>query len=230
MESLQADIGKLFVVWNLDADCAELQPMRSARGKREAARRSRRRARALPGRRARRVPRRGRRGDTKHRWPPAGCEQFTAALGRFASSDKRQVAALREARKRAQKWIDEAQRLLAERRKALDAQARRHARAPAEGAELGRRKRQRGARAVRRVSGGGRRPPASSAPPRSAQAGRDAASRRFARRGAPGCAAAASPSCSPRSRPPARPTPSAARPPTASPSTRCARPPRSSAR
>ncbi|MEO8604473.1 MAG: hypothetical protein ABI629_18015, partial [bacterium] len=51
----------------------------------------------------------------------SGLMEFTSALARFASSDKRQVAALREAGKRAVRWIEEGQNLLAQRRGGLDA-------------------------------------------------------------------------------------------------------------
>lgn len=117
MEGLQADIGKLFVVWNLDAACAEL----TAAERTEHAEKLRAEVAGahelyLVDARA---GFRGGRSDKKAR-AASGLDELTAALGRFASSDKRQVAALREASKRAQQWIAEAQRVLAERRKLLD--------------------------------------------------------------------------------------------------------------
>ena len=117
MEGLQADIGKLFVVWNLDAQCAEL----SAAERSEQAEKLRTEvagAHELYLVDARAAFRAGK-ADKKAR-AASGLEELTTALGRFASSDKREVAALREASKRAQQWIGEAQRVLAERSKVLD--------------------------------------------------------------------------------------------------------------
>jgi len=116
MEGLQADIGKLFVVWNLDADCAELTAEERAHHA-ETLRAEVAGAHELYLVDARAAFRGGRSGDAA----ATGLADLTAALGRFASSDKRQIAALREAAKRAQQWIDEAVRLLDERRKTLDA-------------------------------------------------------------------------------------------------------------
>jgi Dynamin family len=118
MDSLQADIAKLFVVWNLDADCAELS---AKERKREA---DKLRAEVAGAHElylvdARAATRAGHRNDAAVR-KASGLDEFMAALGRFASSDKRAVTALREAAKRALQWIAEAQRLLTERHKALD--------------------------------------------------------------------------------------------------------------
>ena len=96
IDSLQADIAKLFVVWNLDADCAELSAKERKPPGREAARRGGGRARALSGRRARGVPRRPRQGCAR-RARPAGS---TSSRRRSAASRRRtsaQVTALREA-------------------------------------------------------------------------------------------------------------------------------------
>jgi len=115
VHDLQADIGKLFVVWNLDAACADLTAEERAQhtatlrtdvaGAHEL---------YLVDARAAHT------GDTARR-DASGLAEFSAALGRFASSDKRQVTALREAGKRAAKWIGDAQAVLAQRRAALDA-------------------------------------------------------------------------------------------------------------
>lgn len=118
MENLQADIGKLFVVWNLDTDCAELaadERVRQAEKLREEVAG----AHELYLVDARAAFRAAQAKDEAAR-KASGVDEFTAALGRFASSDKRQVAALREASKRAHQWIGDAQRVFAERRKALD--------------------------------------------------------------------------------------------------------------
>ena len=118
VDSLRADIGKLFVVWNLDADCAELSKEETAR-QREWLRQEVTGAHELYLVDARAA---FRAAQTKNAaaLKASGLPEFTGALGRFASSDKREVAALREASKRAQQWIAEAQRLLAERRRALE--------------------------------------------------------------------------------------------------------------
>lgn len=119
MDDLQADIGKLFVVWNLDADCAELAADELARhadnlradvaGAHEL---------YLVDARAAFRAQQGRDGKALE---ATGLPEFSAALGRFASSDKRELVALREAGKRAMRWIDEAQEALAQRRTTLDA-------------------------------------------------------------------------------------------------------------
>lgn len=119
MEGLRADIGKLFVVWNLDADCAELAPEERAR-QADKLRAEVAGAHELYLVDARAAVRAGQAGDTAAR-AASGLPEFVAALARFASSDKRQVAALREAAKRAQHWIRDGQSLLGERRRVLDA-------------------------------------------------------------------------------------------------------------
>jgi len=118
MEGLQADIGKLFVIWNLDADCAELTD-EERRRQGEKLRAEVAGAHELYLVDARAAFRAGSKGDKAKR-VASGLDEFTAALGRFASSDKRQVAALREASKRALGWIEEAQRSFGERRNVLD--------------------------------------------------------------------------------------------------------------
>ena len=106
MHELESDIGKLFVVWNLDTDCAELsaeeraqhaeQLRRDVAGAHELAL-----VDARSGLRARLA------GDAGG-MAASGLDEFMAILAAFASSDKREVAALREAAKRADQWIDEA--------------------------------------------------------------------------------------------------------------------------
>jgi hypothetical protein len=118
VEALQADIAKLFVVWNLDADCAELSADERTR-QADTLRNDVAGAHELHLVDARAGFRARQSGDEAAQ-SASGLPAFTAALGRFASSDKRQVTALREAAKRAQRWIAEAQKLLAARRKALE--------------------------------------------------------------------------------------------------------------
>jgi hypothetical protein len=119
MEGLRADIGKLFVVWNLDADCAELSAAERAQHA-ERLRDDVAGAHELYLVDARAAFRAGQAGD-RAAIASSGLPDLTAALSRFASSDKREVASLREAAKRAQKWIDEAHGQLALRRAALEA-------------------------------------------------------------------------------------------------------------
>ncbi len=118
MDELQADIAKLFVVWNLDADCAELSDEERTR-QRDKLREDVAGAHELHLVDARAALRARQAGDVKAE-AKAGMKAFSDALGRFASSDKRQVTALREAAKRAEQWIDEGERLLATRRAALE--------------------------------------------------------------------------------------------------------------
>ena len=118
MGELQADIGKLFVVWNLDADCAELEADELARHG-ETLRAEVAGAHELflvDARAAFRAQQAGGRAAAS-----TGLAEFSDALSRFASSDKRELVALREAGKRAVRWIDEAQAALGQRRSGLDA-------------------------------------------------------------------------------------------------------------
>lgn len=116
MAGLESDIGKLFVVWNLDADCAELSQEERARHA-ETLRADVAGAHELHLVDARRALRdRGEGGDSSGK---SGLESFVAALGLFAASEKRQVAALREAAKRADRWLAEAEEALTRRREHL---------------------------------------------------------------------------------------------------------------
>jgi hypothetical protein len=119
MDGLQAEIGKLFVVWNLDADCAELEKDELARHA-ETLRADVAGAHELYLVDARAAFRAQQTGD-RAALTASGLPEFSAALGRFASSDKRELVALREAGKRAVRWIDDAQSALGARRSALDA-------------------------------------------------------------------------------------------------------------
>ncbi len=119
MDDLQADIGKLFIVWNLDADCAELSDEERARHA-ATLRTDVAGAHELHLVDARAATRAQRGGDAAA-LAASGLPDFAAALGRFASSEKREVAALREAGKRAGRWIEDAQATLGQRRVALDA-------------------------------------------------------------------------------------------------------------
>jgi predicted GTPase len=119
MEDLDNDIGKLFVVWNLDADCAELDAEERDRHA-ETLRRNVSGAHELFLVDARAALGAARQEDAAA-LEASGIAAFTRALGDFASSDKREVASLREAAKRAQQRLDEALRLLSERRTKLEA-------------------------------------------------------------------------------------------------------------
>jgi signal recognition particle receptor subunit beta len=119
MDGLQADIGKLFVVWNLDADCAELEKDELARHA-ETLRADVAGAHELYLVDARAAFRAQQSKDAKA-LASTGLTEFSDALGRFASSEKRELVALREAGKRAVRWIDDAAAALGQRRAALDA-------------------------------------------------------------------------------------------------------------
>ena len=114
MAELESDIGKLFVVWNLDADCADL-------GSAELRQHADQLRADVAGAHElylvdARAGLRGREANDASATADSGLDEFVSALGRFASSDKRQVAALREAAKRVDRWFDEAQKALAARR------------------------------------------------------------------------------------------------------------------
>ena len=119
VEDLDNDIGKLFVIWNLDADCAELGAEERARHT-ETLRRNVAGAHELFLVDARSGLRAARAKDAAA-VEASGLAAFSRALGDFASSDKREVASLREAAKRAQQRLDEAHRILSERRAKLEA-------------------------------------------------------------------------------------------------------------
>jgi hypothetical protein len=118
VEGLQADIGKLFVVWNLDAACAELTPEERQRNA-ETLRVNVAGAQELFLVDARAGLRAMEDGDAAGS-VASGLTALIAALTRFASSRSREVAALREAAKRAHQRLDVAERSLTERRAALD--------------------------------------------------------------------------------------------------------------
>ncbi len=113
MDSLEQHIGKLFVVWNLDAACYDLTYDERMRHE-QTLRANVTGAHDLYQVDARAALRAAMAGDSKAR-TNSGLDAFASALGRFASSDKREVVALREAAKRTKEMLDEAHRLLAER-------------------------------------------------------------------------------------------------------------------
>lgn len=118
MQALESGIGKLFVVWNIDADCAELSEEERARHSDTL------RNRVAGVHELYLVDARAalRAADAKNSAARAasGIDAFIAGLGRFAGSDKREVVALREAAKRTHEWLSEAQETLARERAALD--------------------------------------------------------------------------------------------------------------
>lgn len=113
MQELEGDIGKLFVVWNLDTDCAELAEEERARHAEEL-RRSVAGAHELALVDARSGLRARLAGEAEG-MAASGLDAFMSTLAAFASSDKREVAALREAAKRADQWIAEAHAVLSAR-------------------------------------------------------------------------------------------------------------------
>ncbi|MGD0947470.1 MAG: dynamin family protein [Candidatus Binatia bacterium] len=117
MDSLEADISKLFVVWNLDADCAELSADERARH-----------AETLRAKIAgahdlflvdARAGFRAMQNDDGAGSVASGLTSLIAALRGFASSGAREVAALREAAKRGHQLLDNAQHCLTQRSEAL---------------------------------------------------------------------------------------------------------------
>jgi hypothetical protein len=114
---LQNDIGKLFVVWNLDASCAEL----TAEEQRRQADNLRSQVAGahelylVNGREAFRAARSGDEAGTNS----SGLSGFIEAIRVFAASRKREVAALREAAKRGAVWLEEARMALEKRQTAL---------------------------------------------------------------------------------------------------------------
>lgn len=117
MESLEANISKLFVVWNIDAACAELTPEEKARHA-ETLRRKVAGAHDLYLVNARAAFEAARSGDAAA-LAASGLPEFAKGLAAFAGSDKRDVAAVREAGKRAQRWLHEARESLENRRNIL---------------------------------------------------------------------------------------------------------------
>jgi hypothetical protein len=118
MVGLEADIGKLFVVWNLDAACAELSPEELQRHA-EILRKNVAGAHELHKVDARAALRAAQNGDAKA-CNASGLPAFVEALGAFASSRKREVVALREAAKRARGWVEQATEVLKDRHALLD--------------------------------------------------------------------------------------------------------------
>jgi hypothetical protein len=114
MAGLESDIGKLFVVWNLDTDCAELSSEERSQHA-DKLRADVAGAHELHLVDAREGLRAQVAGD-RQGLVDSGLDRFISALGLFASSDKREVAALREAAKRADRWFAEAEKALGERR------------------------------------------------------------------------------------------------------------------
>ena len=119
MDGLEVDIGKLFVVWNLDADCAELTA--EERG---------RHAETLRANIAgahdlflvdARAGFRAMQAEDAAGSIASGLSAFIAALRRFATSRDREVTALREAAKRANALLTGAHQTLARRQATLDA-------------------------------------------------------------------------------------------------------------
>jgi hypothetical protein len=118
MESLQTDIGKLFVVWNLDADCAELSPEERLRHA-ETLRSNVAGAHELFLVDAR-AGLRAMQADDAAGSVASGLSALIAALTRFVRSGGRDVAALREAAKRAQQRLAASQQALTARTATLD--------------------------------------------------------------------------------------------------------------
>ena len=117
VDELQADIGKLFLVWNLDTACAELPPAELARHAETL------REKVAGAHDLYLVNARDGSAASQAQDPEAiaasGLAAFGDGLSRFASSEKREVAALREAAKRADQWFGDAQAALTNRQAEL---------------------------------------------------------------------------------------------------------------
>ncbi|HVM95128.1 MAG TPA: dynamin family protein, partial [Candidatus Acidoferrales bacterium] len=111
MQRLDADISKLFVVWNLDAASNELEPSERERHAADL------KAHVAGAHELHLVDARAAlRGATQSGTRLAsGLAAFVDAITRFVSSDRREVSALREAAKRSQQWLKAAQAPLHER-------------------------------------------------------------------------------------------------------------------
>jgi hypothetical protein len=117
MDTLEADIGKLFVIWNLDAACAELGADERARHA-ETLRTKIAGAHELFLLDGRAGLRAALAGDAEG-LARSGVTAFTDALRRFAGSGSRELAALRETAKRTQSWLSEVTSSLTQRHAAL---------------------------------------------------------------------------------------------------------------
>ena len=117
VNELQNDIGKLFVVWNLDASCAELSKEERERHAENLRTRvaGAHELHLVDAREGFRAARDGNPGGLR----ASGLSDFNAALAAFASSQKREISALREAAKRGTIWLDEAQKAMAKRESVL---------------------------------------------------------------------------------------------------------------
>ena len=117
MDGLQAEMGKLFVVWNLDQACAELTAAERTRHTETL------RANVAGAHDLFLVDARAGFEATGRRDASAiaasGLGAFTAALGRFASSSGRDLAAVREAAKGARQFLAAARKALEERHASL---------------------------------------------------------------------------------------------------------------
>ncbi len=118
MSGLQSEIGKLFVVWNLDAACRELDDEERSRHA-ETLRHNVAGAHDMFLVDARAGFEAAQRHDSGA-VAGSGLEAFRQALAAFAGSNARDLAAVREAAKRAHRWLTRAQRLLADRHATLD--------------------------------------------------------------------------------------------------------------
>jgi hypothetical protein len=115
---LEGDIGKLFVVWNVDAACADLDD-EERRHHADNLRANVAGAHELYLVDARAAFRAGQTDDAAG-IKTSGLTAFRDGLCRFVSSDTRGVTALREAAKRAHLWLEAAERALIEREAVLD--------------------------------------------------------------------------------------------------------------
>lgn len=119
MQQLEGEIGKLFVVWNLDAACAELPPEELERQV-DSLRRHVAGAHDLYTVDARKAFAARQAGD-RAALEASGLAAFLDGLHQFARSSRRGAIALRESAKRVQKWLQQADDALQKRRTVLQA-------------------------------------------------------------------------------------------------------------
>jgi uncharacterized protein YicC (UPF0701 family) len=102
VERLRSDIGKLFVVWNLDAACAELRPDERQHHAETL------KANVATTHELFLVDARGglRAGSDSSVRADSGLAAFCEAIGRFVVSNQREIVALREAAKRSIAWLE----------------------------------------------------------------------------------------------------------------------------
>lgn len=118
MQQLESEIGKLFVVWNLDAACTGL-PAEELEHQVDALRRNVAGIHDLFTVDAQRALQAAQDGDADG-LAASGLPHFVEGIRSFASSDRRAAISLRETAKRVEKWLRQADEALTKRRSKLE--------------------------------------------------------------------------------------------------------------